>query len=146
MKQRTRSQGSLRTSAAVSASPEDATPQADWREVSPVTQDAPGHVKRWLCHPRAEFFFWRDQAGAISAFQFCFEDAGKEHMVAWDAQRHAQVGQVDGGEASPLHNRSPIMKNQRHQASRVPQERWNAVKEGLPQGVATFVEGVLGWA
>ena len=120
--------------------------QGDWREVVPVQQDAPGHVKTWLCHPRAELFVWKDAQGAVSAFQFCFEHNNREHMVAWDHNRPTTAGRVDGGESGPEANRSPIMvERPGDPTATLAVQVWRQVRDGLPPALVSHVEGALNW-
>lgn len=115
-----------------------------WKSVKDVTQDAPGFVKTWFCHPEADLFVWTDAAGTLGALQFCFDKNTQEQMVAWDRGSPVTAGTVDSGETSPLHNRSPVLR----QANLLTQQGpavWARLHAGLPPALVREVEKRLGW-
>ncbi|MEW5851393.1 MAG: hypothetical protein AB2A00_21570, partial [Myxococcota bacterium] len=124
----------------------DADPSSSWRVVQHLAQDAPGFTKSWYCHPDADLFLWTKPDEGIAAFQFCFDKRGDEQMVAWDRERPVEVGRVDGGESSPLHNRSPVLDTRSGGPRTRAHAAWEELKAGLPAEVIRFVETALRWS
>lgn len=79
------------------------------REISHVKQDGPNR-RRWFRDDWMDIFTWQASDGTVTGFQVCYDLPGKERALVWSAARGYSHDKVDGGESSPVSNRSPILR------------------------------------
>ncbi|MEO5376197.1 MAG: hypothetical protein H7832_00200 [Magnetococcus sp. DMHC-6] len=65
--------------------------------------------RRWFQDDYFDLFVWITEKNALHAWQLCYDRQGLEGMLTWHQKRnHLTHERLDDGEASPLHNRTPI--------------------------------------
>jgi hypothetical protein len=79
------------------------------REISRVKQEGPNR-RRWFRDDWMDLFTWQTADGTVTAFQLCYDLSGKERALVWNARSGYSHDKVDGGEAVPNSNRSPILR------------------------------------
>lgn len=68
--------------------------------------------RQWFSSPSLDLIVWRDTAGGIGAFQFCYDKGGREKAFSWtwpDQSSHDFLD--DGEEGGADYKRSPILKD-----------------------------------
>lgn len=79
------------------------------REIAGVRQDDPSLRRRWFQDDYFDLFVWSELGGEILAFQLSYDRGGRERMLGWHRDRGYLHRKVDGGEASPNADRTPLL-------------------------------------
>jgi len=79
------------------------------REIGHVKQEGPNR-RRWFRDDWMDVFTWQAGDGTVTGFQVCYDLPGKERSLVWSAVSGYSHNKVDGGESSPVSNRSPILR------------------------------------
>jgi len=66
--------------------------------------------RQWYHGTDTDLYIWRDPGGSIRGFQFCWSQAGAEYCVTGFGKNSVWLHRVDDGEASPWHNRAPVLR------------------------------------
>ncbi len=85
------------------------------REMAQVRQTDPAVQRRWFRDDYFDIFTWQSRdkldgpdCGYVG-FQLCYDLPGYERVLSWRLGKGYSHHRVDGGEASPIKNRTPIM-------------------------------------
>ena len=78
-------------------------------EVARVNQKEPHVRRRWFRDDYFDIFTWQAANGDVVGFQLCYDLTSYERVLSWRAAKGYSHHRVDGGEASPIKNRTPIM-------------------------------------
>ena len=79
------------------------------REIARVNQPDPDLKRRWFRDDYFDIFTWQAGDGNVVGFQVCYDLSTYERVLSWSASKGYTHHRVDGGEASPSRNRSPLM-------------------------------------
>lgn len=79
------------------------------REMARVNQPDPEVRRRWFRDDYFDIFTWQSSNGSVVGFQLCYDLPTYERVLSWREAKGYSHHRVDGGEASPIKNRSPIM-------------------------------------
>ena len=79
------------------------------REMAHVRQQDPQVRRRWFRDDYFDLFTWQKPDGGIVGFQLCYDLPAYERVLSWRDAKGYSHHRVDGGEASPFKNRTPIM-------------------------------------
>lgn len=85
------------------------------REMARVRQTDPAVRRRWFRDDYFDIFTWQSvdgmdrPDGGIVGFQLCYDLPTYERVLSWRLGKGYSHHRVDGGEASPIKNRTPIM-------------------------------------
>ena len=82
------------------------------REIAYVRQPDPQVRRRWFRDDYFDLFTWQKvdgPDGGIVGFQLCYDLPAYERVLSWRDAKGYSHHRVDGGEASPLKNMTPIM-------------------------------------
>ena len=79
------------------------------REMAHVRQQDPQLRRRWFRDDYFDLFTWQGPDGGIVGFQLCYDLPSFERVLSWREAKGYSHHQVDGGEASPYKNMTPIM-------------------------------------
>ena len=79
------------------------------REMAHVRQQDPQVRRRWFCDDYFDLFTWQKPDGGIVGFQLCYDLPSFERVLSWREAKGYSHHRVDGGEASPFKNMTPIM-------------------------------------
>lgn len=79
------------------------------REISNVSQREPGLKRRWFRDDYFDIFTWQDTWGQFTNLQLCYDLGGNERVLSWRRDGGYMHEAVDGGEQSPVRNRTPIL-------------------------------------
>ena len=80
------------------------------REISQVAQRPNEDRRRWFRDDYFDIFTWQNTGGALSAFQVCYDLAGRERALSWRAGGGYSHHRIDSGEGAPQKNMTPIMR------------------------------------
>ena len=73
-------------------------------------QQTDSNQKRWFSDAEHDLFLWLDSNAKITSFQFSYHRSGREQWLRWHPDQGYSYGQVDAGEARPLHIKmSPVV-------------------------------------
>ncbi len=78
-------------------------------EISRVNQPDPKWRRRWFRDDYFDIFTWQAADGSMIGFQVCYDLPNYERVLSWRAVSGYTHHRVDGGEATPVRNMSPIM-------------------------------------
>src|SRR5262245_665816 len=67
-----------------------------------------GH-RRWFADNEMELIAWYSESGEVSGFQLCYDIGRQERAFTWRRDKGLTHSSIDSGEASPFHNRSPML-------------------------------------
>ena len=79
------------------------------REMTRVRQQDPALRRRWFRDDYFDIFTWQNVQGDVVGFQLCYDLPTYERVLSWRVAKGYSHHRVDGGEASPIKNRTPIM-------------------------------------
>jgi len=79
------------------------------REITNVKQHDANLCRRWFRDDYFDIFLWQTQAGEVVSLQLCYDLPTQERVLSWRKGGGYVHEGIDGGEQSPVHNRSPIM-------------------------------------
>ncbi len=79
------------------------------REMTRVRQQDPALRRRWFRDDYFDIFTWQNAQGDVVGFQLCYDLPTYERVLSWRVAKGYSHHRVDGGEASPIKNRTPIM-------------------------------------
>jgi hypothetical protein len=79
------------------------------REMAHVRQQDPQLRRRWFRDDYFDLFTWQRPDGGIVGFQLCYDLPSFERVLSWREAQGYSHHRVDGGEASPYKNMTPIM-------------------------------------
>ena len=79
------------------------------REISNVKQEGQNR-RRWFRDDWTDIYTGQASEGTVTGFQVCYDLPGREHSLVWSAVGGYSHNEVDGGESSPVSNRSPILR------------------------------------
>ena len=79
------------------------------QKIGAVRQDLPDRERHWFQDDFFDLFAWTDAAGAVLAFQLCYDRLKLERVLAWSEGGGFIHRRIDDGEAVPRHKMSPIM-------------------------------------
>ena len=81
------------------------------REVVNVHQQDPRLRRRWFCDDYFDIFVWEslEPDNAIVGFQLCYDKTLCERVLSWRESTGYTHHGIDGGDALPGANRTPIM-------------------------------------
>lgn len=74
-----------------------------------VRQDDAERIREWYQDDYFDLFVWTDTAGAVVAFQLCYDRLNHERVLAWSRDGGFLHRRIDDGEQSPIKNMSPIL-------------------------------------
>ncbi len=78
-------------------------------EITRVNQPDPNLRRRWFRDDYFDIFTWQAADSSMVSFQVCYDLPNYERVLSWRAANGYTHHRVDGGEASPVKNRTPIM-------------------------------------
>ena len=78
-------------------------------EIARVNQPDPKLRRRWFRDDYFDIFTWQAADGSVAGFQLCYDLPNYERVLSWRFGKGYTHYRVDGGEATPVRNRSPIM-------------------------------------
>jgi len=78
------------------------------REVTCIRQREPALHKVWFNDCQCDLFVWRDAAGEVVHFQFCYGKPTDEHVLEWSLEGGLEHFRVDDGEGGPWTHASPV--------------------------------------
>lgn len=70
----------------------------------------PGGRRRWFEDDELELIVWYRLSGEIEGFQLCYDQAGAREALTWREGVGLAHSRVDGGDATPLKNETPILQ------------------------------------
>jgi hypothetical protein len=79
------------------------------REYKDLKQEAGPGSRRWFESDGLDLVVWLDAAGVLTGFQLCYDFGRGEHALTWRRESGCAHHRVDGGDASPLSNQSPVL-------------------------------------
>jgi len=79
------------------------------KEIRNVRQEAGAGRRRWFESDGFELVVWQDATGACEGFQICYDLGRGERALTWRPGAGFAHNAVDGGDASPLSNLTPIL-------------------------------------
>jgi len=62
----------------------------------------------WYSDAYFDLIIWRDKNKEVEAFQLCYDIEHFERSLSWSKAYGFSHAQIDGGEANPLKNQSPL--------------------------------------
>jgi hypothetical protein len=65
--------------------------------------------RRWIADDYFDLIVWGGSGGKPFGFQLCYDKPGREHALTWTAKAGYSHAAIDGGDASPLSNCTPIL-------------------------------------
>lgn len=80
-----------------------------FKEIRDVRQEAKTGCRRWFESDGFELVVWQNAAGAFEGFQICYDFGRGERALTWRPEVGFEHNAVDGGDASPLANLTPIL-------------------------------------
>ncbi len=69
----------------------------------------PDKNRRWFFDDYFDLIIWYGADQAVAGFQLCYDLAGAEHALTWKKEKGLEHHRIDGGEDSPLKNRTPVL-------------------------------------
>ncbi len=79
-------------------------------EIARVSQRDPPLRRRWFRDDYFDIFTWQTADGGLTGFQVCYDLPNRERVFSWRIGSGYAHDRVDGGEASPIKNRTPILR------------------------------------
>lgn len=79
------------------------------QEITSIKQDDPALRRRWFQDDFFDLFVWQSPATAIVGFQLCYDIHSRERVLSWRETSGFAHNRIDGGEATPFKNMTPIM-------------------------------------
>jgi hypothetical protein len=74
-----------------------------------VRQEPSAGRRRWFDGDRLELVVWHDAGGAVSGFQLCYAGPDGERALTWRPGAGFAHHAVDGGDATPFKNETPVL-------------------------------------
>jgi hypothetical protein len=65
--------------------------------------------RRWIYDDYFDLIVWGESGVGPLGFQLCYDKPGREHALTWTAKGGFSHAAIDGGEASPFSNSTPIL-------------------------------------
>jgi len=66
--------------------------------------------RRWFSDEYFDLIVWHSHdRRKITGFQLCYDKEGRERAFSWSLDKGTSHNRIDGGEASPLKNMTPIL-------------------------------------
>src|SRR5512141_3472550 len=65
--------------------------------------------RRWFESDGLDLVVWQDETGGLAGFQLCYDWGKGEHALTWRPGLGFAHNGVDGGDASPLKNLTPVL-------------------------------------
>jgi hypothetical protein len=72
------------------------------QKIRGVRQDDAERTRDWYQDDYFDLFVWTDAAGAVVAFQLCYDRLNQERVLAWSRDGGFLHRRVDDGEQSPI--------------------------------------------
>ncbi len=69
----------------------------------------PGARRRWFEDDDLELIVWYRPAGELEGFQLCYDEPDGAHALTWRQGAGFARNRVDGGDATPLKNETPVL-------------------------------------
>ncbi len=117
------------------------------REIGNVHQQDPQLRRRWFRDDYFDIFTWQNTDGRVVGFQLCYDLPAYERVLSWRESKGYSHHRVDGGEASPIKNRTPIMVADGVLPLPVVLEKFDARTAGIEPRIRDFIrERLLDYA
>lgn len=79
------------------------------QEITSVKQDDPTLRRRWFQDDFFDLFVWQSPVTVIVGFQLCYDIHSHERVLSWRETSGFSHNRIDGGEATPSKNMTPIL-------------------------------------
>jgi len=79
------------------------------KEIRDARQVPNEDFRRWFYDTNLDLLVWSKPDATISGFQLCYDKDGQEKALRWFENRGFSHDCVDGGDESPLKNRSAVL-------------------------------------
>lgn len=83
-------------------------------EIKNVKQEPGAGRRRWFESDGLELVVWLDDADHVTGFQLCYDIGHGEHALTWREEAGFAHSVIDGGDATPLRNETPILQPDNH--------------------------------
>ncbi len=109
-----------------------------------VKQESGSSRRRWFQGDSMELIVWYDRTGQPTGFQICYLGPDRqERALTWRPDRGFTHAQVDGGDARPDKNMTPILLKDGAVPWSLVQVEFERSSAGLETGLREFVLGAF---
>jgi hypothetical protein len=112
-------------------------------EILPPRKESEGVRRRWFQDDYFDLYVWQDKAGAVSAFQLCYDRRANERSLRWSAKSGFAHDGVDIPEDKPGRAMSALLVADGIFPAGLVIRRFSESAMGLPGGLGKLVSARL---